>query len=292
MDSTPRDLLVRPAYADGLITRVTAADAGWEFLNAEVRALSAGQTWRGQTPGCEQVFVVLGGRLDFESTTFSARNVGRRPDVFSGMPHAIYISGGDAWTITALSDCEIATCWVPTDETHPARHITPADSKVEIRGGRNATRQINSILPPGSDCHRIVCVEVYTPGGNWSSYPPHKHDVHVERDGEVVEADLEEIYYYKIRNTAGPRGYALQRVYTSDRALDFVGAAHDNDIVLVPEGYHPVSAAYGYDCYYLNFLAGSAQSLANSDDPDYAWVKDTWDIQDPRLPLVSHAMES
>ena len=173
---------------------------------------------------------------------------------------------------------------MPTDEEHPPQLVTPADTAIEIRGGHNATRQINSVFAPGFDCHRLVSVEVYTPGGNWSSYPPHKHDVHREDEqGRLLEADLEEIYYYKIDK---PGGFAIQRVYTDDRSLDAAVVANNNDIVLVPYGYHPVSAAYGYDCYYLNFLAGSAQSLANSDDPDLAWVKETWTAQDPRVPLV------
>jgi 5-deoxy-glucuronate isomerase len=162
-------------------------------------------------------------------------------------------------------------------------------SQIEIRGGANATRQINGILPPGFDCHRIVCVEVYTPSGNWSSYPPHKHDVHREdANGNVLEADLEEIYFYKIDH---PNGYAYQRVYNDERSIDGLMMAQNHDSVLVPEGYHPVVSAHGYTTYYLNFLAGSAQSLANSDDPAYTWVKDTWTYKDPRLPIVHHGME-
>ena len=148
----------------------------------------------------------------------------------------------------------------------------------------NASRQINSILPPGFDCQRFVVVEVYTPGGNWSSYPPHKHDIHrVDDNGKVIEADLEEIYFYKLDR---PEGYAYQRVYTDDRHIDAVMMAQNHDMVLVPEGYHPVVSAHGYTTYYLNFLAGSAQSLANADDPAYAWVKETWTGIDPRLPIV------
>jgi 5-deoxy-glucuronate isomerase len=130
---------------------------------------------------------------------------------------------------------------------------------------------------------------VYTPGGNWSSYPPHKHDQHIETgDGTITEADLEEIYFYKFKQ---PGGFAFQRIYNDDRSIDQGIVANDYDIVLVPEGYHPVATAYGYDCYYLNFLAGSAQSLAATYDPDFDWTRDTWDKQDPRVPLVSHRME-
>jgi 5-deoxy-glucuronate isomerase len=293
MTSTTPDLLVRPTGGDpGVVTRITAEDAGWEHLNMEVRRLGVGDTWAGETGGCEAAFVMLGGTADFETSAGTFEDVGRRENVFTGMPWALYLSRGTDYVVTAKTDCEIAHCWVESDEDHPPQLVTPDDSEIEIRGGNNANRQINSIIPPGFDCHRIVACEVCTPGGNWSSYPPHKHDEHREdEEGNVLEADLEEFYYYKIDNSAGPNGYAVQRVYTDDRSLDFVGVAHDDDVILVPEGYHPVSAAYGYDCYYLNFLAGSAQSLANSDDPEYAWVKETWDERDPRLPIVSREME-
>jgi 5-deoxy-glucuronate isomerase len=133
-------------------------------------------------------------------------------------------------------------------------------------------------------------VEVYTPSGNWSSYPPHKHDEHrLDSAGNLLEADLEEVYFYKIDK---PEGYALQRVYTGDGRLDELVLVRNNELVLVPEGYHPVVSAHGYTTYYLNFLAGSAQSLANSDDPDYAWIQETWTEKDSRLPLVSMEMEN
>lgn len=288
MPNTP--LLIKPQRHGEVVTQVHAAEAGWQLLNMEVRQLAQGRHWEHHNGEHESVIVVLGGRCKVNSNQGQWPAVGRRQDVFSGMGYALYLPRHSQWTLTALSGTlELAHCWVPTDEDHPAKLVTPADCQIEIRGGHNATRQIVDLIPPGFDCQRIVCVEVYTPGGNWSSYPPHKHDVHREdASGHVLEADLEEFYYYKFDK---PKGYALQRVYTDDRALDEVVVAHSDDIVLVPEGYHPVSAAYGYHCYYLNFLAGSAQSLANSDDPDYAWVKETWTGKDPRVPLVTHGME-
>jgi len=135
------------------------------------------------------------------------------------------------------------------------------------------------MIRPGSAAHRLLVCEVYTPGGNWSSFPPHKHDVH-NPPGEV---DLEEIYYYRVSR---PEGYAIQRVYTQDRSLDETVTVHDGELVLVPCGYHPVVAAHGYDVYYLNALAGSAHSMAASDDPDFAWVRAQWKDLDPRVPLV------
>ncbi len=290
MRYTAETMLVRAKSDPHFLNKVTADEAGWEYLNMEVRRFSAGQTWQHDTSSNEAALVILGGQCRIESVHGTWEKVGRRPNVFSGMPYAAYFSRHTQFEVTALTDgLEIAHGWVKTDEDHPARLITPDDSPIEIRGGNNATRQINGIIPPGFDCHRLIVVEVYTPGGNWSSYPPHKHDVHrVDSQGNIVEADLEEIYYYKLDK---PEGFAFQRVYNDSRSIDAVMTAQDNDIVLVPEGYHPVSAAYGYNCYYLNILAGSAQSLANSDDPAHAWAKTTWTTPDLRLPLVTHAME-
>lgn len=293
MRYTAETMLVRSRDTGGagVFAEVTAQGAGWEFLNMQARRLNTGETWRGATEDFEYAHVILGGVCNIRSSAGDFERIGRRRDVFSGMPYAVYLSRGAEFEIEALSDTlEIASCWVKTDEDHPARLVTPDDSKIELRGGGNASRQINSIIPPGFDCQRLVCVEVYTPPGNWSSYPPHKHDVHrVAPDGTLLEADLEEIYFYKIDR---PEGYAYQRVYTDDRSIDGLMMAQNHDAVLVPAGYHPVVSAHGYTTYYLNFLAGSAQSLANSDDPAYAWVKELWNGIDPRLPVVSHAMEA
>jgi 5-deoxy-glucuronate isomerase len=274
----------------GVFARVRPEDAGWQYLNMAAMRLNQGQTYQGRTGEHEHVTVLLGGRCTIRTSAGDFANLGRRPDVFSGMPWALYLPRRTDFEIEALADgLEFASCWVPTDQDHPAQLVTPADSAVEIRGGGNATRQINSILPPGFDCHRLVCVEVYTPPGNWSSYPPHKHDVkRTSADGKLLEADLEEIYFYKIDK---PDGYAYQRVYTDDRSIDALVMAKHHDTVLIPEGYHPVVSAHGYTTYYLNFLAGSNQSLASADDPTYAWIKDTWTDKDPRVPVVSMDME-
>lgn len=292
MRYTAETMLVRSrdTGGSGVFAEVTTDSAGWEFLNMQARRLGAGETWRGTTGDYEYAHVILGGVCTVRSSAGNFERVGRRRDVFSGMPYAVYLSRGVDFEIEAVSDSvEIASCWVKTDEDHPARLVTPEDSTIELRGGDNASRQINSIIPPGFDCQRLVCVEVYTPSGNWSSYPPHKHDVHrAAADGTLLEADLEEIYFYKLDR---PEGYAYQRVYTDDRSIDGLMLAQNHDAVLVPAGYHPVVSAHGYTTYYLNFLAGSAQSLANSDDPAYAWVKARWGAIDPRLPIVSHEME-
>jgi 5-deoxy-glucuronate isomerase len=211
--------------------------------------------------------------------------------VFEGAAHALYLPRHTNFTITAEEAGDFAVTWVPTDQDHQPWLIRPQDVPISVRGGDNASRQINDLLPPGSPVHRLVLVEVYTPGGNWSSYPGHKHDVHIEdAAGKLIEADLEEVYFYKIDK---PEGYAYQRVYTDEHSplhqagfpIDALIRAEDNCAILVPEGYHPVVSAPGYTTYYLNVLAGSAQSLANQDDPRYAWVKNSYQGVDPRVPL-------
>ncbi len=292
MNYTAENMLIRSRNqgGSGIFAQVSAEQAGWQYLNMAARRLNKGEKWSSSTGNFEYAHVILGGVCAIRTSQGNFDRVGRRPNVFSGMPYALYLSRNTEFEIEALTDgFEVASCWVATDEDHPAHLVTPDESQIELRGGANASRQINSIIPPGFNCQRIVAVEVYTPGGNWSSYPPHKHDVHrVDASGKLLEADLEEIYFYKLDR---PEGYAYQRVYTDDRHIDAVMMAQNNDIVLVPKGYHPVVSAHGYTTYYLNFLAGSAQSLANSDDPAYAWVKANWNGVDPRLPLVTHAME-
>lgn len=282
---------VRPAPEEGVVVRVTPDQAGWELLGFEVRRLGPGGRWEHHTGGCELVLVWLGGRATVRSDRGHWEGVGRRRNPFDGMPYALYLPPGTAFEVVAeAGGVELACGWAPAEGRFPPRLVRPGDVEIELRGGGNATRQINSILPPGFPCERLVCVEVYTPGGNWSSYPPHKHDEHrVDEGGRLVEADLEEVYFYKFDR---PEGFALQRIYAHDGSFDVAVVARQDDLVLVPCGYHPVSAAYGYTCYYLNVLAGSAQSLANSEDPTHAWVRSTWVERDPRVPVVTHALET
>jgi len=274
--SSKSNLLIPPKNGG---MKVETKEAGFDYLRFEARKLAPGETYSGETDGNELGIVALGGVFKVESSQGKWERLGERPDVFSGLPWALYLGIGTRFTVTAVTACDLAFCYCRAEEFHPARPITPADTRVEIRGGGNATRQINHFLRPDFPAHRLLLCEVYTPSGNWSSYPPHKHDVH-NPPGEV---DLEEIYYYRIDR---PEGYAIQRVYTTDRRLDETIAVRDGDLVLIPEGYHPVVAAHGYNVYYLNALAGSARSMAASDDPDYAWVRQEWKEQDPRLPMV------
>ena len=283
MRSYTDDLLIKPnplPASSGETMVVTPASTGFAYLTFRSRKLSRGEMFSSDTGACELGMVLLGGRCSVESSAGSWSEIGSRAHVFDGMPTALYLPIETTFTVTADTDCEVALCFSAADAKHPASLITPDDIEVEIRGGANATRQINHILKPEFPAQRLMLVEVYTPSGNWSSYPPHKHDVHQPPD----EVDLEEIYYYKVDR---PEGYAIQRVYTADGRIDQTLTVRDGELVLIPEGYHPVVAAHGYNVYYLNALAGSARSMAASDDPAYAWVRQSWAEQDPRVPLVT-----
>jgi 5-deoxy-glucuronate isomerase len=277
-----RELVLKPGDSLGdteAVLIATPESVGFEYLTFRTRKLTRGQKLSSNTSQNELGMVILGGQCSVESTVGSWLDIGSRAHVFSGLPSALYLPIQTRFTVAANTDCEIALCFSRAESSYPARLISPDEVEVEIRGGGNATRQINHILKPEFQAQRLMVVEVYTPSGNWSSYPPHKHDVH----NPPAEVDLEEIYYYKIDR---PEGYAIQRIYTADRKLDATLTVRDGELVLVPEGYHPVVAAHGYTVYYLNALAGSARSMAASDDPDYAWVRQTWEDKDPRVPLV------
>lgn len=286
-------LVIKPFSGDDFYQNFTAEEAGWEYLNFQARTMKKGEKWFHQTGGSEILIVLLGGSFSVLSDSGNWKTVNGRKDVFSGLPHALYLPPGTIFTLTAESEMlDIACGWCKADRAFNPLFIAPDDvvnMGIEHRGGDNASRQINSILPPGSPCHRLVCVEVYTPSGNWSSFPAHKHDTRkvIPESGKLIEADLEEIYFYKIDK---PQGFALQKVYNDDRSLDEIAEAHNNDVVLIPEGYHPVIAGHGYNVYYLNFLAGSDQSLTSHDDPDHKWIYGTWKGMDPRIPMVTIEM--
>jgi 5-deoxy-glucuronate isomerase len=268
------ELLIEPE-----VFRNQVADFGFEFLSFETRKLATGETYAGATGALELAIVVLGGVCSVASSRGEWKSFGKRATVFDGMPYTLYLPINTEFTVSTESSCDLAFCYAKAEEEFPAQLVTPEMVGIEIRGGGNATRQIHDMIPPSFAAHRLIVVEVFTPSGNWSSFPPHKHDVH-NPPGEV---DLEEIYYYRIEK---PEGFAIQRVYTRDKKLDETITVRDEQLVLIPEGYHPVAAAHGYNVYYLNALAGSARSLAASDDPDYAWVRGAWSDKDPRLPMI------
>lgn len=269
--------------ADGRVLSITPESAGWRYVGFEVRRLTAGQHVTLAPTGNETCVVVLTGTADVQVGELEFPRLGGRKTVFEDAPPgAVYAPAGSRIRIQAVTGVEVALCSAPAagaeDARHAPRAIAGERMPQETRGEGTNRRFVRNVLPETEPAGRLLVVEVITPGGHWSSYPPHKHDVH----NPPQEVDLEEIYYYRISR---PEGYAIQRVYTKDRRLDATLTVRSGEMVLVPEGYHPVVAAHGYDVYYLNALAGSARSMAASDDPDYAWVRETWREQDPRLPL-------
>jgi 5-deoxy-glucuronate isomerase len=211
-----------------------------------------------------------------------------RPDVFGGIPDYAYLPVGTAVRLTSRQGGEFALPFAAATHRLDPAYGAADDAVVEVRGAGPATRQINNLFTADrSVAHRLIVVEVLTPGGNWSSYPPHKHD----DGGTEGEAELEEIYYFRI---PGAGGYGLHHTYTADRELDETVVVRDGDVFLVPRGYHgPCVAAPEFPMYYLNVLAGpsDARVLAYRDDPDYAWIRDSWRgvAPDPRVPLVTVA---
>ena len=270
-----------PHDQSGTLLEVSRHTAGWETISFSVRRLAANQTWRDNTSGEEAVLVVLGGRMSIDFGT-GAKSIGQRENVFAGYPYAVYLPRETAFEVTAITTCEFADGRVPSSADLQPQIITPEQVVTEIRGGGNATRQILDVIRPEFPADKLLVCEVYTPNGNWSSYPPHKHDVH-NPPGEV---DLDETYYYRIDK---PEGYGLQRLYDDAKSYDQTLTVRDGDLVLIRGGYHPFVAAHGFNAYYLNILAGSARSMAAADDPQYAYLRRSWPAPDPRMPVVSKA---
>lgn len=268
----------KSAASSGVLLELPREQANWEWMSLFVRRLGAGEVYEFHSRTEEIGLILLGGICVADWGKGETR-IGERTNVFAGLPYALYLPAGARAKLRAVSVCEIAECRVPSTAKLEPRLITPAEVAVSLRGGENASRQIVDVMPPGFPADRLIAVEVYTPGGNWSSYPPHKHEVH----NPPAEVDLDEIYYYRFQQ---PAAYALQRLYSSDGSRDRTVTARDGDAVLIRDGYHPVVAGHGYNTYYLNFLAGSARSLANTIDPQHAWVMSTWKQFSPGLPMV------
>jgi 5-deoxy-glucuronate isomerase len=260
--------------AAGTWEQVTPESAGWRHLAFGVRTGS----FESVTDDFEVALVPLSGRFRVTSdgTTWE---LGGRENVFAGLPWALYLPRDSSYRVDG--EGELAICGARAERRREPQLVEPGDVEIEVRGAGNATRQINHLLKPEFPAERLLVVEVFTPSGNWSSYPPHKHDED-HPPGEVV---LEETYYFR---TPAPDAFAVQRLYSPRHGLDLTATVHDGDLLLVPYGYHTTAAAHGYDLYYLNALAGDRRSMAAADDPGLAWVRAAWgDLEpDPRVPLV------
>ena len=248
------------------IVNVTPRSAGWKYVGFAAYRLAPGEAVEIAQAGSEVCIVVLGGKVSVTQGSNAWREIGARAGVFTDhAPHAVYLPDGGGVRVTAHSQAEIGVASAPGPGTAAARLIEPAAMKRFARGTGANTRYVCDILPQTEPASHLLVVEVRTPSGHSSSYPPHKHDT----DNSPVESSLEETYYHRL-NPA--QGFAFQRVYTDDRSLDESLAVENHDVVLVPRGYHPVVVPYGYESYYLNVMAGPKREWHFKNDPVHEWM--------------------
>ncbi len=264
-------LLVHPSpepAATGTIIEITPESAGWEHVGFEVLSLAPGQSTERNTGPRELCIVVVSGEAHVRSDHGDWLDLGGRDDPFSGMPEAAYLPPHTDFSLEGgTGGAELGLCFAPARRGARPRVLPGSEVEVEVRGHGAQERRIHPILMGDREAESLLVCEVLTPPGHWSSYPPHKHD----RDAMPEESLLEETYYHRVDP---PRGFALQRVYTGDGELDESLAARDRDVVLVPRGYHTVSAPPGYSLYYLNVMAGPTRAWAIANDPDHEWTID------------------
>ncbi|MFT4940932.1 MAG: 5-deoxy-glucuronate isomerase [Bermanella sp.] len=251
---------------NGCIQNITPASANWAYVGFEVRKLSAGQQMSYPTGEQEVCMVIISGKADVNTKEESWQDIGSRMSVFQQQaPYSVYAPPRDHFTLKANTELEIAFCKAPAVGKYPARLITPQQCIYETRGQGTNERHVCNILFGNLPAEKLLVVEVITPSGNWSSYPPHKHDT----QDPPNETFLEETYYHKLNPD---QGFAFQRVYTDDRKIDETISVENNSVVMVPEGYHPVGAPHGYDLYYLNVMAGPSREWIFKNDPAHEWI--------------------
>ena len=260
------ELVVPPAATpapDGTIVDITPASAAWGHVGFEVLALADGQGARRDAGERECCVVIVQGRAHVRSEHGEWRDLGGRADPWAGSPDAAYLP--PRTRVEVAGHGEVALCFAPASEGAAARRLPAAEAEVQTRGHGALERRVHPILMADREAASLLVCEVLTPEGHWSSYPPHKHD----RDALPEESFLEETYYHRV----SPRqGFALQRVYTAEGDLDETMTVRDRDTVLVPRGYHTVSAPPGYDLYYLNVMAGPVREWVFANDPDHEWT--------------------
>jgi 5-deoxy-glucuronate isomerase len=259
-------LLVKGRPAGREIVSVTPESAGFRHVGFAAWRLRKGETLELDTGEREGCLVVLQGSAAVRAGERSFDALGHRKSVFEyRSPHAVYAPPHTALSVTAEDDVEVALASAPASGRYPVRLIDPETMKRSVRGKGANARHVCDILPETAPAESLLVVEVLTPSGHSSSYPPHKHDT----DSPPTETALEETYYHRVNP---PQGFAFQRVYTDARDLDEAMAVEDHDVVMVPRGYHPVVMPYGYDGYYLNVMAGERREWHFKNDPAHEWM--------------------
>ena len=257
----------KPSGTSGKVHDITPQTAGWGYVGFGLYRLSAGETATEETGTREVILVLVQGHAEIEAAGQDFGEMGDRMDVFEKTPpHCLYVPHDASWTATATTDCVLAVCTAPGQGDHPARRLGPDGITLTPRGKGQNTRHINNIAMEDRDvAGSLLVTEVFTPPGNWSSYPSHRHD----EDDFPTMTYLEETYYHRL-NPA--QGFGVQRVYTEDGSLDETMAVADGDVVLVPKGHHPCAAPYGYELYYLNVMAGPLRKWRFQNDPAHDWI--------------------
>jgi 5-deoxy-glucuronate isomerase len=258
-------LKIVPKASEGRTVHITPASAGWTYVGFDLWKLSAGKRAEGGEAGREVCLVFIAGKGQVTSDGRDFGLIGERNSPFAGKPWSVYVPAGRPWTVVAENDVTLAVCTSPGEGKLPARVIGPDAVHQETRGKGNNVRHVTNIIPEWDPAESLLVVEVITPGGNTSSYPPHKHD----QDNLPHESLLEEVYYHRINP---PQGFAFQRVYTDDRSLDEAMAVEDGDVTLVPKGYHPCATTHGYDLYYLNVMAGPKRTWKFHNAEEHSWL--------------------
>lgn len=271
------------AADDTFSVAIDPTSAGWAYSGLRILDLAAGGSAAFATGGDECIVLPLRGscQVSCDGERFTLQG---RANVFAGPTDFVYAPRDSELAVTSASGGRFAIPSARAGRRLAPRRVAADQVAVELRGAGSASRQVNNFCSPEAfEADRLIAVEVLTPSGNWSSYPPHKHDVDSED-----ESQLEEIYYFEV---AGD-GLAYQRVYSSspDRRIDVLAEVRSGDVVLIPHGYHgPSMAAPGYDLYYLNVMGGPGKRVwLFRDDPEHAWIRETWNGQqaDPRLPFT------
>lgn len=264
------DLLRKPVATQGKVHDITPETAGWSYVGFGLYKLKAGETASELTGDKEVILVLVEGKAEVSADGKEFGELGERMNVFERTPpHCVYLPSDTAWNAVATTDCTLAVCAAPAVSDvakREAQIIGPDNLTLETRGQGTNTRYIHNIAMESRDvADSLLVTEVYTPQGNWSSYPPHRHD----EDDYPNMTYLEETYYHRL-NPA--QGFGVQRVYTDDGSLDETMAVSDGDVVLVPKGYHPCGAPYGYEMYYLNVMAGPQRKWRFKNHPDHDWI--------------------
>jgi 5-deoxy-glucuronate isomerase len=261
------DLLKKPRGQKGHVHQITPKGAGWGYVGFDLYRLVPGERVQGHTGAREVIFVIVEGKAALVAAGQDWGEMGERMDVFEKTPpHCLYVPGGSDWAAVATTACTLALCSAPAKGGHAARRLGPEGIELTPRGQGQNTRFINNIAMEGLDvADHLLVTEVFTPGGNWSSYPSHRHD----EDDFPRMTYLEESYYHRLHPASG---FGVQRVYTEDGALDETMAVKNHDVVLVPMGHHPCGVPYGYEMYYLNVMAGPLRKWRYQNDPDHDWI--------------------